>query len=323
MYTIGGKLYHHGVLGMKWGQRNGPPYPLSPGAHSASEKKAGYKKSIGGGRNESEYDRKKIKKKKVDASKQGSVVSSAANKAYDVAKNKQKKNQKTYAKMDIPDSDSAVTKRVKNDFNTLSNEEFFAKYKASKDTYEKRVKKYGDPYMNSPLAKWAKKQNAKKRAKYDKQIDKLKKDVDSYEPIKEGLKDKKGKDILTKDDVSSMRKALNDRIDKLEKKKKIYADEQGSVVSSAANKAYDVAKNKQKKNQKTYAKMDIPDSDSAVTKRVKNDFNTLSNEEFFAKYKASKDTYEKRVKKYGDPYMNSPLAKWAKKHNAKKRKINE
>lgn len=35
-----------------------PPYPLSPGAHSASEKKAGYKKSIGGGRNESLYDRK-------------------------------------------------------------------------------------------------------------------------------------------------------------------------------------------------------------------------------------------------------------------------
>lgn len=163
MYTVGGKLYHHGVLGMKWGQRNGPPYPLSPGAHSASEKKAGYKKSIGGGRNESEYDRKKIKKNKVDANKQGSVVSAAANKAYDVAKNKQKKNQKTYSKMDIPDSDSAVTKKVKNDFNTLSNEEFFSKYHASKDTYEKRVKKYGDPYMNSPLAKWAKKQNAKKR----------------------------------------------------------------------------------------------------------------------------------------------------------------
>ena len=31
---------------MKWGKRNGPPYPLSPGDHSASEKKAGWRKSL-------------------------------------------------------------------------------------------------------------------------------------------------------------------------------------------------------------------------------------------------------------------------------------
>lgn len=41
-----GELYHHGILGQKWGVSNGPPYPLSPESHSKSEKNAGYQKSI-------------------------------------------------------------------------------------------------------------------------------------------------------------------------------------------------------------------------------------------------------------------------------------
>lgn len=45
-YTIGGELYHHGIYGQKWGVKNGPPYPLGSGDHSASEKKAGWRKSL-------------------------------------------------------------------------------------------------------------------------------------------------------------------------------------------------------------------------------------------------------------------------------------
>lgn len=33
-------LEHHGVLGQKWGHKNGPPYPLGLGMHSKSEKQA-------------------------------------------------------------------------------------------------------------------------------------------------------------------------------------------------------------------------------------------------------------------------------------------
>lgn len=46
-----------------------------------------------------------------------------------------------------------ITKRVVDDFNTLSEMGFFGKYQCSKRTYLMRVIKYGDPYMNAPLAK--------------------------------------------------------------------------------------------------------------------------------------------------------------------------
>ena len=39
-------LAHHGILGQKWGKRNGPPYPLGASDHSSSEKKAGWRNSL-------------------------------------------------------------------------------------------------------------------------------------------------------------------------------------------------------------------------------------------------------------------------------------
>lgn len=47
-------LSHHGILGQRWGKRNGPPYPLGASDHSAAEKKAGWRKSLdkGGEKND-------------------------------------------------------------------------------------------------------------------------------------------------------------------------------------------------------------------------------------------------------------------------------
>lgn len=48
-------IAHFGILGQKWGKKNGPPYPLGAGDHSAAEKKAGYTKSKEGKHNTKLY----------------------------------------------------------------------------------------------------------------------------------------------------------------------------------------------------------------------------------------------------------------------------
>lgn len=55
----GEELYHHGVKGMKWGVKNGPPYPLGVGDHNAREKKAGWRKSLNATSNKKDRSNKK------------------------------------------------------------------------------------------------------------------------------------------------------------------------------------------------------------------------------------------------------------------------
>lgn len=57
-------LAHHGILGQKHGVQNGPPYPLDADKHSASEKKAGWRKSLAGAIKN--HKRKKQRKKALE-----------------------------------------------------------------------------------------------------------------------------------------------------------------------------------------------------------------------------------------------------------------
>lgn len=52
-------LEHNGIKGQKWGVKNGPPYPIPAGDHSAAEKKANKYRNIDGSLNEKGIDHKR------------------------------------------------------------------------------------------------------------------------------------------------------------------------------------------------------------------------------------------------------------------------
>ena len=111
-------LEHYGVLGMKWGHRKKRPVSLLKGRRN--------------------YTRTESKK-----------AMNEINSYYKKAKAGKGLKTRSYEPMKISSTDSSITKGVKNDFNKMNDQQFMNKYKVSKKVYQKRVKKYGDPYKHT------------------------------------------------------------------------------------------------------------------------------------------------------------------------------
>ena len=123
-YTIqmhDGELYHHGILGQKWGRRNGPPYPLGASDHSSAEKKAGWRKSLS--------------KANSDYAK---AVKDKSNK-YRSTRNELLKDRKAI-KQDSKEKLKANTKKLRDNRNEFENNHISEKYKSDLKDVAKEAK---------------------------------------------------------------------------------------------------------------------------------------------------------------------------------------
>lgn len=68
-------LEHHGILGQKWGQTNGPPYPIEPGKHSAAEKRAMKKDLKWVKKNEKKFKKKAYSESEKELKEYASLLS--------------------------------------------------------------------------------------------------------------------------------------------------------------------------------------------------------------------------------------------------------
>ena len=133
------ELAHHGILGMRWGRKNGPPYPLGAGDHSASEKKAGWFKSL-----KAKRAAKKLNKKRAKSLEKARIArqkKAAEKKAHDaLMKNKDKVLAKGSASELMKYRGEITNQELRTAIDRLDLEKKLSSYSAAeKDAFRKKV----------------------------------------------------------------------------------------------------------------------------------------------------------------------------------------
>ena len=125
-------LAHHGILGQKWGHQNGPPYPLDKDKHSASEKKAGWIKSL---KAKSEA-KKKAKQRKANLEKARAARAKKVEekkRAEEFAKEKEQILRSGNAETILKYKDKLTDQEIQSALNRIRNENEMQKFVAAKE----------------------------------------------------------------------------------------------------------------------------------------------------------------------------------------------
>ncbi len=256
---------------MRWGRKNGPPYPLDGSDHSASEKKAGWKKSLGGGRNESEYGRneKKIKDNKINK----------INKKR--AKSLEKDVQNEYEKAETEEYIKTGSKLDKLTGDDYFNEIDRIQADAFKKTFDNLVKKYGDLSTS---------------------------DMDFLSKSKKGIQFMRSKRIYDEDNKrkSGSGKFNNDELDRLISESKRVASFLDNTYKEDSYKRQDAENAEWVKKQSSLEKRRKPGSTAGVSKKMGKEFESIED-----KYRKERvEEYTKRSKEiFDDPELKSDLDK--------------
>ena len=216
-------LAHHGILGMSWGTRNGPPYPLAASDHSAAEKKAGWMKSL---KAKSEA-KKKAKKQKANLEKARAAKATKQKEAQ-----KEKEFQKNKEKILNSGSASEILKYKGN----LTNQELSSAL--NRIQWEKQLGQIAASEQKSSFDKIDNLMN-----KVGKMTDWVNKGVNAYNAIDKAVKVFSGEKPEEKKEekVSARVQKMLDRLDAAEIKSNI--DSMNTLERKKALEALNVHKN--------------------------------------------------------------------------------